>query len=81
MCGYCFLVQGEDYNPERSFLSILILACQKLQRTDINIFNPVWLTLWAVIALVCCWMTNKGTAITNRPFPYGGGGTEEQIRN
>lgn len=45
MCGYCFLVQGEDYNPERSFLSILILACQKLQRTDINIFNPVWLDL------------------------------------
>lgn len=79
MCDYCPLVQGDNYNPAINCLSILILACQKLQRTDLSIFNPVWLTLWALIALLCCWMTNKGTATTNHPFPYGG--AEEQMRN
>lgn len=31
----CSLVQGQGYNPEESFLNILL----------INIFNPAWLTL------------------------------------
>lgn len=78
MCGYCSLVQ-DNYNPARNLLSILILACQQLQRTDLSIFNPVWLTLWALIALLCCWMTNKGTAATNHRFPNGR--TEEKMRN